>query len=164
MLSWSIEVHCHWLVHPGYHILQTGSLSDRWHCYCLSYSVWQFYPFGVVINTQQEMCTIEFEQVTSNFSGPHVVCLVALESPLVLWAACGTLHGGPLLGLFLPFHRKLRVLGPRQVECLECNETWQASRLINYLFIGVYFIPCDCYCDVIYCVQIWRPKENSGKK
>ena len=35
-----------------------------------------------------------------------------------------------LLGLFRPFLTKLRVL-----EWFECNETWQASRLIIYLFI-----------------------------
>ena len=51
-----------------------------------------------------------------------------------------------------------------EVECTKCNETWQASKLINYLFIGVYFIPCDCHCDVIYGVYISHPKKNSGTK
>ena len=51
-----------------------------------------------------------------------------------------------------------------EVECIECNETWQGSRLINYLFIGVYVIPCDCYCDVIFDVQTWHQKENSLNK
>ena len=43
-----------------------------------------FYPFGVVINTQQVMCTIEFEQVEHSQFYP-MVCLVASESPFVLW-------------------------------------------------------------------------------
>ena len=49
-------------------------------------------------------------------------------------------------------------------ECIECNETWRGRRLINYLFIGVYFISCDCYCDVLNDVQIWLQKETPGKK
>ena len=45
---------------------------------------------------------------------------------------------------------KIRSSRPEtEVECMECNENWQASKLINYLFTGVYFIPCDCYCDVL---------------
>ena len=38
--------------------------------------------------------------------------------------------------------------------------------LISFPFGGVYFIPCDCYCDVICDVQIWHPKkiqERSNK-
>ena len=53
-----------------------------------------------------------------------------------------------------------------EVECIKCNETWQGSRLINYLFIGVYFNLCACYCDVIYNFQIWHQKniqERNGK-
>ena len=53
-----------------------------------------------------------------------------------------------MLGLFLPFLSKLRPW--TEVECIK----WQASRLIKYLFIGVYFIPCGCSCDAIYDVQI----------
>ena len=41
------------------------------------------------------------------------------------------------------------------MDFIECNETWQASRSINYLFIGVSFILCDCCRDVMYDVQIW---------
>ena len=64
-----------------------------------------------------------------------------------------------------PHLSKLRVLVHIQlVECIECNETWQGSRLINYLFIGVYFIQRAFHCDVIIDVQIWHQKENSGKK
>ena len=59
-------------------------------------------------------------------------------------------HGGQLLGLFLPFLPKVRVLGHKsEVDSIECNETRQAGSLINYLFIGVSFILCDCYCDII---------------
>ena len=46
---------------------------------------------------------------------------------------------------------------------MECNETWQPIRLIDYLFSGVYFIPYDCYCDVIYDVQIWHSKDQLKK-
>ena len=43
-----------------------------------------------------------------------------------------------------------------KVECIECNETWRGSRWINYLSIGYYFIPFDCYCDVTNDVRIWH--------
>ena len=69
-------------------------------------------------------------------------------------------YGGRLLGLFLPHLTKTKFSKPQtEVECIESNDTWQASRLINYLFIGAYFIPCDCYCDVIYDVQILNQKK-----
>ena len=42
---------------------------------------------------------------------------------------------------------------------------WKISnKLINYLLIGFYFIPCDYYCDFINDVQIWHQNKNSGKK
>ena len=68
------------------------------------------------------------------------------------------MHGGRLLGLLPPLPPKLT-----EVECIESNETWQASKLINYLFIGVHFILCDCYCDVICDVQIWHRKKFRKK-
>ena len=61
----------------------------------------------------------------------------------VFEAVQNTSYGGPLLGLSLPFPAKLKVLGHRQKQNAS---NVKASRLINYLFIGVYFIPCDCYC------------------
>ena len=61
-----------------------------------------------------------------------------------------------------PFPSKAKVSKPwTEAECIECNESWETSKSINCLFIGVYFILCDCYCDVIYDVH---PKENSGNK
>ena len=36
-----------------------------------------------------------------------------------------------------------------KVECIESDETWQGWRLINYLLIVFFFIPCDCYLAVI---------------
>ena len=39
---------------------------------------------------------------------------------------------------FPPVPSKTKSSRPHtEVECVDCNETWQASRLINYLFIGV---------------------------
>ena len=51
-----------------------------------------------------------------------------------------------------------------EIECIECNETWQGSSLINYLFIGFSFIPCDFCCDVINDVQIWHPNDHIWSK
>ena len=64
---------------------------------------------------------------------------------------------------FPPVSSKTKSFTPyTEIECIECNcETWQASRLIYYLFIGVYFIPCDCYCDYIYDVQITYVQDRS---
>ena len=42
---------------------------------------------------------------------------------------------------------------------------WKISnKLINYILIGFYFIPCYYYCDFINDVQIWHQNKNSGKK
>ena len=43
---------------------------------------------------------------------------------------------------------------------LECDETWQGSSLINYLFIGFSFITCDFCCNIINNVQIWHSNKN----
>ena len=75
---------------------------------------------------------------------------------------------GQLLGSFPPVPLKIESFRPwTEVECIECDETWQGSRLINYLLIGFYFTPCDCYYDVMNDVQIGiriKIQERNCKK
>ena len=60
---------------------------------------------------------------------------LGIVSPFSQWSVARVFPSVPLKA------ESLRPYTCTEVECIECDETWQGSRLINYLLIGFHYIP-----------------------
>ena len=60
---------------------------------------------------------------------------LGIVSPFSQWSVARVFPSVPLKA------KSLRPYTWTEVECIECDETWQGSRLINYLLIGFHYIP-----------------------